>query len=249
MWPDAYRAGPVRCSPPPTPALIQLGLVCVARARARALTTQLGGMKHAVSMLHERIAWLQQYLAAVQAGKLAPNRSILVRLRAREAVVWSRPPACVARDVTALTAVCWPSPVRLRGRRRRRRRRRLGCGRIAGGLCALLAAADHGSGGLLRGLQRHAAGDLPLLHHPVCELDQRAARPILSRGPLPPPEPPPKPPPNPPPNSQTANRPKSGTPWGATDGARQMGRDRWGAIDGARKDEQTTESEGGLLPR
>eukprot|EP01052_Picozoa_sp_SAG31_P051298 SAG31_NODE_12116_length_967_cov_1.069124_2_plen_174_part_00 len=44
---------------------------------ASALTTQLGGMKHAISMLHERIAWLQQYLAAVQAGKLSPNRSVL----------------------------------------------------------------------------------------------------------------------------------------------------------------------------
>jgi COP9 signalosome complex subunit 6 len=44
---------------------------------ASALTTQLGGIKHAITMLHERINMLQKYLAAVQDGTLKPNRSVL----------------------------------------------------------------------------------------------------------------------------------------------------------------------------
>ncbi len=44
---------------------------------ASTLTTQLGGMRNAMSMLHDRVDMLQKYLADVASGKVAPNQSIL----------------------------------------------------------------------------------------------------------------------------------------------------------------------------
>ena len=41
------------------------------------LTTQLGGMRNAIGMLHDRVNMLQTYLADVASGKVAPNQSIL----------------------------------------------------------------------------------------------------------------------------------------------------------------------------
>jgi COP9 signalosome complex subunit 6 len=44
---------------------------------ASTLTTQLGGMRNAMGMLHDRVDMLQKYLADVASGKVAPNQSIL----------------------------------------------------------------------------------------------------------------------------------------------------------------------------
>ena len=44
---------------------------------ASTLTTQLGGMRNAIGMLHDRVNMLQTYLADVASGKVAPNQSIL----------------------------------------------------------------------------------------------------------------------------------------------------------------------------
>ena len=44
---------------------------------ASTLTTQLGGMRNAIGMLHDRVNMLQKYLADVASGKVAPNQSIL----------------------------------------------------------------------------------------------------------------------------------------------------------------------------
>jgi COP9 signalosome complex subunit 6 len=44
---------------------------------ASTLTTQLGGMRNAMGMLHDRVNMLQAYLADVASGKVAPNQSIL----------------------------------------------------------------------------------------------------------------------------------------------------------------------------
>jgi COP9 signalosome complex subunit 6 len=44
---------------------------------ASTLTTQLGGMRNAISMLHDRVAMLQRYLGDVASGKIVANQSIL----------------------------------------------------------------------------------------------------------------------------------------------------------------------------